>query len=251
MKLPKGAFKLYFSLMAQQKGYGQFCPVSRAAEILTERWTPLIVRELQCGSTRFNDLQRGVPRMSSALLSRRLKELEYAGVIERTPMAQGRGSEYHLTQSGKELSPIIQRMGIWAQRWVRDDLTRDENLDPDLLMWDIRRTVTTDGIPADRRFVVLFQFSGVMVNRRRYWLMFDQGDVDICVRDPGFDVDLYISSHVKTLTQIWLGHLSIGEASRDGQLTFDGTRNDIKAFASWFALSPMAKAGREPPGESM
>jgi DNA-binding HxlR family transcriptional regulator len=227
--------------MAQHKGYGQFCPVSRAAEILAERWTPLLVRELICGSTRFNDLQRGVPRMSSALLSRRLKELEYAGIVERRPVAEGRGSEYHLTQSGRDLFPIIEHMGMWAQRWVRDDLTIDENLDPDLLMWDIRRTVTTEGIPADRRFVVLFQFSGVPASRRRYWLMFDQG-TDLCIKDPGYDVDLYVSSHVRTLTQIWLGHVSIDEAVRTGRLSFDGARRDIKAFGSWFALSRMAKA---------
>lgn len=234
--------------MAQQKGYGQFCPVSRAAEILAERWTPLVVRELLCGSVRFNDLQRGVPRMSSALLSRRLKDLEYAGIVERRPAGKGRGSEYHLTESGKELLPILEGMGLWAQRWVRNDLTLDKNLDPDLLMWDIRRRVTADGIPADRRFVVLFQLSGVPVNRRRYWIMFNQGDADLCIKDPGYDVDLYVSSHVRTLTQIWLGHASISEASRDQRLTFDGGRGDIKAFASWFALSSTAKFAREAPG---
>lgn len=236
--------------MAKHKGYGQFCPVARAAEILTERWNPLLIRELHCGSTRFNDLQRGVPRMSSSLLARRLKELEFAGVIERKPAAEGRGWEYHLTPSGKDVLPIIEHMGVWAQRWMRDDLTVDENLDPDLLMWDIRRTVTTDGIPADRRFVVLFQFSGVPVNRRRYWLVFNRGEVDICIKSPGFDTDIYVSSHLRTLTQIWLGHVTIAEASRDSRLTFEGARSDIKAFTSWFALSATAEAGRQPPGDA-
>lgn len=247
MKLQKPTVLVYFPIMANDKGYGQYCPVSRAAEILAERWTPLVVRELYCGSTRFNDLQRGVPRMSSALLSRRLKELEYAGIVERRPAPKGRGQEYRLTDAGEELFPVLKQMGFWAQRWVRDDLTLDKNLDPDFLMWDIRRGVTADGIPADRRFVVLFQFSGVPVNRRRYWLVFNQGNVDVCVKDPGFDVDLYVSTHVRTLTQIWLGHVSIGAATRDERLRFDGARSDIKAFSRWFVLSPMAEAGRQPP----
>src|SRR5690606_4948188 len=103
-------------------GYGQFCPVSRAAEILAERWTPLVVRELLCGSTRFNDLQRGVPRMSPALLTRRLRELEHAGIVERRAATRGAGSEYHLTAAGEELRPVIEAMGLWAQRWMRDEL---------------------------------------------------------------------------------------------------------------------------------
>lgn len=233
--------------MAEHKGYGQYCPVSRAAEIVAERWTPLIIRELHLGSTRFNDLQRGVPRMSSALLSKRLKELEYAGIVERRPAATGRGLEYHLTAAGRELTPIIVGMGHWAQRWVRDDLTRDENLDPDLLMWDIHRGVAADRIPVERRYVTQFQLSGVPVSRRRYWLVFNGGDVDVCMKDPGFDVDLAISVHVKTLVEIWLGHVPIREAIRMGHLTFDGAREDIKAFPEWFALSPMAEAGRQPP----
>ena len=234
--------------MSQNKGYGQYCPVSRAAEILAERWTPLLVRELNLGSTRFNDLQRGVPRMSSSLLSRRLKELEYSGIIERRPAAAGRGSEYHLTPAGEELLPVIFGMGEWAQRWVRDDLTRDENLDPDFLMWDIHRGVAAEGIPADRRYVVQFQFTGVPVNRRRYWLVFNPDGVDVCVKDPGFDVDLFVSSHVRTLVEIWLGHVPLRRAIRDGQLTFDGAPRDIKAFPSWFVLSPMAESGSQPPG---
>jgi DNA-binding HxlR family transcriptional regulator len=159
MKLPGAVAWRYLPLMAESKGYGQFCPVAQAAQVLAERWTPLVVRELICGSVRFNDLQRGVPRMSSSLLSRRLKELEYAGIVERRPAAKGRGSEYHLTDAGRELFPIVEGMGLWAQRWLRRELVAEENLDPDLLMWDIRRCVTAEGLPPDviaseRRFVV-------------------------------------------------------------------------------------------------
>jgi DNA-binding HxlR family transcriptional regulator len=240
----------YSFAMAQQKGYGQFCPVSRAAEILASRWTPLVVRELLCGSVRFNDLQRGVPRMSSALLSRRLKELQYAGIVEHRSASGGRGLEYHLTDAGKELLPVLEGMGNWAQRWVRDDLSVDENLDPDLLMWDVRRNVTAEGMPRDRRFVVRFQYDGVPVNRRRYWLVFDQGEADLCVKDPGFDIDLYVSSHVRTMVKIWLGHEAIAEALRQERLALDGAPKDIKAFQSWFSLSVFAAAGREAPGQA-
>jgi DNA-binding HxlR family transcriptional regulator len=185
--------------MTNAKGYGQFCPVSRAAEILAERWTPLVVRELLCGSVRFNDLQRGVPRMSSALLSRRLKELEHAGIIERRPAATGRGSEYHPTDAGRELLPVLEGMGNWAQRWVRDDLVADQNLDPDLLMWDIRRNVGRGAMEGSGRFVVRFEFPDMPSTRRRYWLVFEGDEADLCVKNPGFEVDLYVSSKVRAL----------------------------------------------------
>ena len=234
--------------MARQKGYGQFCPVSRAAEILAERWTPLVVRELLAGSVRFNDLQRGVPRMSSSLLARRLKELEYAGIVERRQNDKARGWEYHLTDAGRELAPVVEGMGVWAQRWVRYDLLADENLDPDLLMWDIRRGVDGGRLDANRRFVVRFEFSGVPSNRRRYWLVFEQGEPDLCTRDPGFETDLYVSTHVRTLTEVWLGHLPLQKCLRDERLRLDGSRQDVRRFRDWFSLSIFAEAGRELPG---
>lgn len=246
--MPQAPFRGNIDLMVKDNGYGQFCPVSRAAEILAERWTPLVVRELLCGSVRFNDIQRGVPRMSSALLSRRLKELEHSGIVAHRLAAKGRGGEYHLTEAGKALHPILDGMGLWAQRWVRHDLTLDKNLDPDLLMWDIRRRVLAGNTQVDKRFVVLFQFSGVPVNRRRFWLVFDRDDIDICMKDPGHEVDLSVSAHVRILIQIWLGHISIAEATRDQKITFDGKSRDIKAFASWFVLSKTAKFAQNPPG---
>jgi len=240
----------YHRPMARQKGYGQFCPVSRAAEILAERWTPLVVRELLAGSVRFNDLQRGVPRMSSSLLARRLKELEYAGIVERRRTVRARGWEYHLTEAGRELAPIVEGMGLWAQRWVRHDLLADENLDPDLLMWAIRQSVDGTRTDAERRFVVRFEFSGVPSNRRRYWLVFDEGDADLCMKDPGFDIDLYVSSHIRTLTEIWLGHLPLQASLRDRRLRLEGSRQDVRRFRDWFALSLFAEAGLAPPGRA-
>ena len=231
--------------MAGKKGYGQYCPISRAAEILTERWVPLVVRELCCGSTRFGQLQSGLPRMSSALLSTRLKELEYSGIVVRRPLEKGRGSEYHLTEAGKALFPVLESMGIWAQQWVRDDLVAPENLDPDLLMWDIRRTVLAQEPPKPGRFVTQFQYSGVPASRRRYWLLFEARDVDLCVKDPGFEPGLYVSSHIRDMVRVWLGHVPLDRALRENKITLEGARADVRNFRDWFALSLFAPAGRE------
>lgn len=226
--------------MTKTKGYGQYCPLARAAEILTERWVPLIVRELYCGSTRFNQLQAGLPRISSALLSARLKELEYSGILERKPSSTGRGSEYQITEAGKALFPILEGMGVWAQQWMRDDLVADENLDPDLLMWDIRRTVSANETPVRGRFVTQFQFDGVPVNRRLYWLMFEDGDVDLCFKDPGFEPALFVSSHIRDMVRVWLGHMPLGRALREKAIVLHGTRDDVRKFRDWFSLSSFA-----------
>ena len=231
--------------MAKFRGYGQYCPIARAAEILTERWVPLVVRELCCGSTRFSQLQSGLPRMSSALLSARLKQLEYSGIIVRKPVETGRRSEYRLTEAGEALFPVLESMGIWAQQWRRDDLVADKNLDPDLLMWDIRRTVSQRDAPVSSRFVTQFQFAGVPVKQRRYWLLFEHGDVDLCVKDPGFEPGLYVSSHIRDLVKVWLGHETLGDALRQEKIRLEGKRTDVRKFRDWFALSLLEPAARE------
>lgn len=235
--------------MTEKRGYGQFCPVALATEVLAERWTPLVIRELLLGSVHFNDLQRGVPRMSSSLLARRLKALQFAGIVERRRGADG-GHEYHLTASGRELFPVVEKMGLWAQRWLRHKLVDTENLDPDLLMWDIRRNVVNRVQPGDQRYVVEFQLSGVPISRRRYWLVFEPGHVDLCYRDPDFDISLVVRTGLRVLTQIWLGHLTIERAMREDRLQLDGSRRDVSAFRSWFALNPFAPAGRKPTGQT-
>lgn len=229
--------------MTETKGYGQYCPIAIAAEVVAERWTPLVLRGLFCGATRFNDIQDSVPRMSPALLSRRLKELEYARIVERRPSASGRGSEYHLTTAGEELFPVLDRMGVWAQKWLRREITRDENLDPDVLMWEIRRAALNAGRPAERRRVVRFQLDGVPAAKRLYWLVFEHDDVDICVRDPGHEVDLWIAAHLRTLVEVWLGHRTLAGTLEDGSLRLDGDRAEQDAFREWFALSHFAESG--------
>lgn len=231
--------------MPQKRGYGQFCPIALAAEVLAERWNPLVIRELYCGSTRFNDLQRGVPRMSPSLLSRRLKELEYAGIVEITPMPGGKGSQYRLTKSGEAMFPIIEQMGNWAARWLRHELTADENLDPDLMMWDIRRRAMDFGEMPEGRHVVKFQFEGVPVSRRFYWLVLDGAQTDLCVKDPGHEVDLHVGCHLRVLTRIWLGQVAIAAAVANGSLRLDGARAATGAFRKWFVLSHFAPLAAE------
>lgn len=234
--------------MNENRGYGQFCPLALAAEVLAERWTPLVIRELLCGSVRFNDLQRGVPRMSSALLARRLKELQFAGIVERR--RGERGWEYHLTPAGRELFPIIQAMGLWAQRWLRHKLVDTANLDPDLLMWDIRRVVANPVKDGAGRHVTRFQLSDMPASRRCYWLVFERDLVDLCYKDPGFEVDLFVETSLRVLTQIWLGHVTVDQALREDRLRLDGSRDDVSAFRAWFALSRFAPAGSAPTGQA-
>src|SRR3990172_1670046 len=147
------------------KGYGQFCPVAKAAEVLGDRWTLLVVRELLCGSRHFNDLRRGVPLMSPSLLSQRLKQIERAGIIEREPDRQNKqGMVYQLTAAGHELTPVVMMLGNWGKRWARSDLKR-EDLDPALLMWDMHRRLNTENLPTQRT-VLQFEFRDVNTAKR-------------------------------------------------------------------------------------
>jgi len=228
-----------------QGTYGQFCPVAMAAEIVCTRWTILVLRELAAGTTRFNDLRRGVPRMSPALLSQRLKELEEAGVIARKPSRREPGvQEYHLTESGRELSPIIDAIGAWGQRWVDTDLSL-QRLDAQLLMWDMRRNLNTDPMP-DKRCVVQFQYTDQNVKSRNWWLIVEPGfEVDLCSVDPGHEVDLYVSTDLRTMTAIWMGYESVRVALADDRLYLTGSRSLASKMQAWLGLSPLAKIERK------
>jgi DNA-binding HxlR family transcriptional regulator len=212
--------------------YGQFCPVAMASEILTERWTPLVVRELLCGSTRFNDLRRGVPLMSPSLLAKRLKTLERAGVVEHADGA------YHLTAAGEELRPVVESMGVWGQRWARGDVVR-KRYDAGFLMWDIHRNIDLDRLPA-RRVVVYFHLTGSVDKKSRFWLVLDAGGADLCLTDPGHDVDVHIDGHVRTMVDYWLGRTEFIDAVRRGDLTVQGPARLVRAVPTWFKRSLFA-----------
>jgi DNA-binding HxlR family transcriptional regulator len=222
-------------------GYNQFCPVAMAAEILGSRWTLVLLRELVAGSTRFNELRRGVPRMSPALLSKRLKDLEAAGIVTRSQLAgEPDLFEYRLTDAGRDLKPVIEAVGAWGQRWIETEASL-ENLDPNLLMWDIRRNIDPVPMP-HRRNTIEVIFSDLKKAQRNWWLIVQPGqDVDLCSVDPGFDVDLYLSTDLRTMTEIWMGYTTIDRAKREGRLNLTGSRQLETAIGHWLTLSPFAK----------
>lgn len=222
-----------------QGSYKQFCPVAMAAEILCTRWTVVLLREMFAGSTRFNDLRRGVPRMSPALLSQRLKELEQAGVVERYD-ADG---AYRLTEAGRELRPIVEAFGIWGQRWVESDLSL-EHLDAQLLMWDMRRGLDPTPLPP-RRSVIQFRYPELPEARRRWWLVVDpRHEVDLCSIDPGHDVDLYVSADLRAMTAIWMGYETVRTAVERGTIVLTGDPRLASQMQRWLGLSPFAKHAR-------
>lgn len=221
-------------------GYGQFCPVAMASELLCTRWTMLVVRELVCGSKRFNDLRRGVPRMSPALLSKRLKEMEKFGLIRRVVVRDGDGGfEYHLTPAGRELQAIVEAIGFWGQKWV-DARVSLQRLDPSLLMWDMRRRIDPDRIP-ERHCVIQFLYRDLPAKSRRYWLVVTpERAVDLCLIDPGFDVDLYVTTDLRTMTATWMGLMSLTQAQEDGSLELTGDKRLADSMPHWLNLSLFA-----------
>lgn len=226
----------------EHRGYGQFCPVAKAAEIVAERWTPLVLRELIAGSRHFNELRRGLPRMSSALLSQRLKELEYAGVIERRA-GDANSIEYHLSEAGRELRPIIEALGFWGARWTPSHLT-SQDYDPQLLMWDIRRNIDLGRLPKQQRTVFEIDLVGAEQAFRRWWLVAGEDDVDLCLKDPGYEVNLHITAELTAMVEVWLGRKSIDGATRAGKITFEGPPALASSFQKSLKLSPFAHAAR-------
>src|SRR2546426_10904628 len=218
------------------KGYGQFCAIAQAAEVLTERWTPLVIREIALtGSRRFNDIQRGVPLMSSSLLSKRLRELERAGIVQRRQRLDGKGSEYHLTPAGEELAPVFAQIGIWSERWLRRPIF-EETPDTGLLMWWVRTTVKTDALPAGRT-VIHFRFRETSEKLRFFWLIFPEAD--LCLSDPGFGVDITVRSDPKTLTAVWMGDAGLAAALSRRAIELEGPEQLVRSFPKCFGLPPL------------
>ena len=217
--------------------YGQFCTVARGAEVLGELWTPLVIRELLCGSRRFNELRRGVPRMSATLLTQRLRKLEEMGVIERRPGKAG--SEYHLTAAGEELRPIVVGIGHWGARWIGSRLKRDQ-LDAGFLMWDIRRFAHMDRFPAGRRTVIHFHFTDAPKGERRWWLVVENRVADLCREDPGHELTVVVESTIRALTEVWTGDSDPGKEIHAGTLRVQGAGRNGQALWKWLGQSMFA-----------
>lgn len=221
--------------------YGQFCPVAKAMELLDERWTLLVVRELVCGTRHFNELRRGVPRMSPTLLSKRLRTLARGGVIER--YEDGNRARYELTPAGRELAPIIEALGQWGTRWAGD--LGEEDLDPHLLMWDIRRNIDLEAVPGGRT-VMHIAFRDIDPPSDLWWLVVDGDDVDVCDFDPGHPVSVTVASSLRALTEVWRGDITWEAALRSGAVDLIGPSHLRRAVPRWLKLSMFAPVPRPP-----
>ena len=225
-------------------GLGQFCPVAVASEVFARRWTPIILRELFAGSEQFNEIHRGMPLISRSLLARRLRELEQAGVIAVEARVAGKGHCYRLTQAGRELAPALECLGAWGQRWtVR---VERRNLDPSVLMWNVRRRIALERLP-ERRVVVRFKFVGTPTSYRGprlFWLLLERTCVDLCIEDPGFDVDVYVRAETTAMIKVWLGDEPFHSMLAAQRLQLEGSPALVAAFPSWLLLSQFAGVPR-------
>jgi DNA-binding HxlR family transcriptional regulator len=222
------------------ESYGQFCPVAQAAEVLTERWTLLVLRELMMGSSRFNDIQRGVPRMSSSLLSKRLREMERSGLITREPLPGERGHSYRLTPAGEALGPILLDLGNWSREWLKREISEEE-ADPALLMWDVRRSIRRDRLPQER-VVAFFRYRDAEEGRRAWWLVAQPEGADLCFTDPGFPVDLQVDAEARAMAEVWIGRIELGAAMRARRVRVTGPDHLVRSLPDWLGFSTFAAA---------
>jgi DNA-binding HxlR family transcriptional regulator/putative sterol carrier protein len=217
--------------------YAQFCPVAKATEILGEKWTLLIIRELLMGGTRFNELQRGLGLISPTLLTKRLNELAENGVVIKRKMPGQRGHEYLLTAMGRELLPVVMQLGEWGMRWARGALP-DKDLDVELLMLYLQRSIKPEALPG-KEAVIRFKFSDLK-RLGDWWLLVAGNSVDVCVQDPGRDVDIYFGTDLRTMIQVWMGDLSYRAAMANGRMKIVGPAALTRDIKSWLAPHRLA-----------
>lgn len=211
------------------KTYGQFCSIARALDLLGERWTLLIVRELLCGSRRFGDLRRGIPRISRTMLSARLRELVDAGVVARDDGDEG--PSYVLSRSGEELAGVVRELGTWGQRWLPRELPREE-LDVDTLVWDMRRRVDAEALPA-APVLARLELTDARGRAAVRFLLLRRSEVSLCSVNPGFPEELVVRAPLRILTAWWRGDLSLADA-RSAGMVVQGRREWVRAFPKWF-----------------
>lgn len=213
-------------------GYGQYCPVAKAAELIDRRWTLLVLRELGAGSTRFNDLHRGVPRMSRTQLSTRLRQLGDAGLVVRREREDG--PAYELTEAGAAFRPVIEALGEWGIRWI-DSLT-DEDFDPAFLLWDVHRRVDLEAVP-EGRTVIGISFRDLEPSVRDWWLVVTPDGVDVCEEDPGYGTDVLIDAQVRAFVHVWRGDVEWQRAVRDERIRVTGAEWLRRELPNWLQLS--------------
>jgi DNA-binding HxlR family transcriptional regulator len=220
--------------------YGSFCPVSLASEVLADRWTPLIIRELVLGNTRFNDIARGLPGISRSLLVQRLRHLERKGVIDLWPSPTGRGNEYRLTPAGKDLEAVIDALGRWAVEWLFDSL-RPHEVEPTTLLWWMHRRIRVDTLPVDR---VVIEFRFTAPERKFIWMVLERGEASVCVQHPGFEPDIVVTTTTPTMAEVFQGYDTWERAVDTGDIRLSGPPRLLRLMPQWFLWSPWADATR-------
>jgi len=230
--------------MQEHNGYGQYCPLSMAAEILCNRWTVLVLRQLLEGSTGFNEIRRGVPLISRTILAQRLKEFESYGLVCRSSSSPGKPVVYRLTEAGMALGEVVRAIATWGQEWIEVEPSLAD-VDTDFLMWDIRRNVRRLPSLPDR-FVVRFRFPDAAEGKRLHWLVFEREDVDLCYIDPGFEIDVQIEAPLKTMVRIWIGSQGLSGAIASGEIQIDGPRKFTSNAADWLGLGSLSAIPKRP-----
>ena len=232
---------------ANSLSYGQYCPLALAAELLCRRWTILIISRLVDGCRSFNEIHQCVPKISPSLLSSRLTDLQHAGLVRRIKAGKDNRYHYEPTEAALELTDLIDGMAVWGQQWSRD--MSMEDLDPAFLAWSMSLRMNTEEMPAGRT-VVEFEFSGTPTEFRRFWLVNKDGDVDMCLKDPGYETDLYVRSDIRCFVEAWRGFRDLREEITSGKIRLTGPKQLTKSFPDWLLLSALApfqrqKSGRE------
>ncbi|MEZ5923573.1 MAG: winged helix-turn-helix transcriptional regulator [Hyphomicrobiaceae bacterium] len=220
------------------RSYNQFCPVAKAAELFCERWTALIIRELMTGSARYSDIQRGVPLMSPTLLSKRLKELVAEGVVVRCQDEARSGWTYQLTEAGSELIPLVMALGVWGQRWSRRALAEHEK-DLGLLLWALEKGASPESLGRGRR-IVEFELTDQPQHKRRWWFLNEAGRCELCLTPPDRGSDVYVSTTLSDLIQVWRGDIPLKKAISDDRLQVHASQRLSRAFQTWLAIAPIA-----------
>lgn len=235
--------------MKTRPRYGQYCPLSMAAEVLGTRWTLLLLRELLEGSTQFNSIARGVPLMSRSMLSQRLKDLEAAGLVTRISQGRGKPTHYSLTDAGRALGPVVRGIAEWGQEWI-DTEPSLQDVDTDFLMWDIRRNLRLPSGLASP-FVLRFHFPDAPEGKKEHWLVVEDDEIDVCYIDPGHEVDVHIEAAVKVFTSVWMGWLSLNQARDEGLLSIDGAPGLIRDVPKWLGMSSVSNIKKRPPSQTV